>query len=403
MVDGAFLPDAKASPLFGRSRGTNQIGMKRRNEQLILSLVRHHRSLTRVEIARLTGLSLQASSVITHQLEQEGLLIRGEPLRGKVGQPAVPLSLDPEGAFAIGLKYGRRSADLALMDFVGNVRNLVRTHYDYPTPLGLEKFVRRGLAELTGELSPHRLERICGLGIAAPFELWSWAEEVGGPSEAIATWHGFDFRASFAKLCPWPVHLCKDATAACAAELVFGTAPPRDDFLYVYIATLVGGGVVLNGELFPGRSGYAGSVGSIFVPDEGGQPQRLIRRASLYLLERSLAAAGTDPAILRQSPKDWTSLGALLEEWVDHATDALSLAVGSAISVIDFQAVMIDGALPPAVRTALVEQTRAKFAALALQGVAPVEIIEGSLGADARVLGAATLPLLGDFTHAARL
>jgi predicted NBD/HSP70 family sugar kinase len=370
---------------------------------LILSLVRHHRSLTKAEIARLTGLSLQASSVITHQLEQEGLLIRGEPLRGKVGQPAVPLSLDPEGAFAIGLKYGCRGADLALMDFVGNVRGLVRTHYDYPTPVGLEKFVRRGVGELTADLLPRRRERICGLGIAAPFDLWSWVEEVGGPPEAIAAWRGFDFRESFAKLCRWPVHYCKDATAACAAELAFGTGSPREDFLYVYIATLIGGGVVLNGELFPGHSGYAGSIGSIFVPGEGGKPQCLIRRASLYLLERSIAAAGGDPAILRQSPKDWTSLGAVLDEWVEQATDALSFAIGSAISVVDFQAVMIDGALPPAVRTTLVERTRAKFAALDIQGVAPVEIIEGSLGADAGVLGAATLPLLGDFTHAARL
>ena len=43
-------------------------------------------------------------------LERDGLLVREEPMRGKVGQPSIPMSLNPEGAFSIGFKFGRRSA-----------------------------------------------------------------------------------------------------------------------------------------------------------------------------------------------------------------------------------------------------------------------------------------------------
>jgi hypothetical protein len=116
-------------------RSTNQAGVKLYNERLVLSLIRSHRSLSKTEIARCTGLSLQASSVIMKQLESAGLLLREEPLRrGKVGQPSVPMSLNPEGAFSIGFKFGRRSADLVLMDFTGITRRIVRTTYAYPTP-----------------------------------------------------------------------------------------------------------------------------------------------------------------------------------------------------------------------------------------------------------------------------
>src|SRR6185312_12448109 len=99
-------------------RGTNQSGMRDYNERLVLTLVRQHGSLAKTEIARVTGLSAQTISVIMRGLEEDGLLVRGAPVRGKVGQPSIPMSLNPDGAFFLGLKLGRRSADLVLIDFL---------------------------------------------------------------------------------------------------------------------------------------------------------------------------------------------------------------------------------------------------------------------------------------------
>src|SRR5215510_12188905 len=98
------------------ARGTNQSGVRLYNERLVLSLVRRHGSLPKAEIARLTGLSPQTVSVIVRQLEGDGLLLKKRPQRGKVGQPLVPFSLNPEGAYFVGIKIGRRSGDLILID-----------------------------------------------------------------------------------------------------------------------------------------------------------------------------------------------------------------------------------------------------------------------------------------------
>jgi predicted NBD/HSP70 family sugar kinase len=75
------------------------------------------------------------------------------------------------------------------------------------------------------------------------------------------------------------------------------------------------------------------------------------------------------------------------------------MAIGSAIAVIDFEAVVIDGAFPRSIRTILVQRTREKFGRLEMQGVAPVEIVEGHIGSEASVLGAASLPLLAGFSR----
>ena len=77
--------------------------MRAHNERIVLSLVRLHRQIHKVDLARLTGLSTQTISIITNQLTADGLLLRGTPQRGRIGQPSVPYSLNPEGALAFGV------------------------------------------------------------------------------------------------------------------------------------------------------------------------------------------------------------------------------------------------------------------------------------------------------------
>ncbi|MBV8212830.1 MAG: ROK family transcriptional regulator [Verrucomicrobia bacterium] len=385
------------------SRGTNQSGVKLYNERLVLSLIRSHGSLSKTEIAKRTGLSTQTSSVIMKQLENDGLLVKGAPVRGKVGQPSVPMSLNPEGAFSIGFKFGRRSADLVLMDFVGKVRSVLRENYAYPTPNELERFVRSGVAEIVEQLNEEQTKRICGLGIAAPFEMWGWEDEVGAPHEVQEAWRTYDIKSEVERLVTWPVHFCNDATAACAAELAFGNQARYTNFLYIFFATLIGGGIVLNGALYPGRAGYAGAFGSVLVPDTN-EPSRptaksLIRCASNYILENILKNEGKDPSILWRSPDDWSSVDSTVDAWIEQAATSVSIAIGSAISIIDFEAIVIDGAFPRAVRSSVVQRIRERFGRMDLQGLASAEIVEGTIGRDARVLGAASLPLLAGFAR----
>ncbi|WP_374332448.1 ROK family protein, partial [Aestuariivirga sp.] len=217
------------------SRGTTQTGVRLYNERLILSLVRLHGQLPKAEMARLTGLSAQTVSVIVRQLESDGLLKRRSPQRGKVGQPLVPFELDANGAFSIGLKVGRRSGDLMLLDLAGNVRHTIHRPYTFPSPGEMMGFVTSGIEELVAGLSPEQRGRISGMGIAAPFELWNWAEDVGAPADVLMAWKDFDLQAEIARHFTWPIHFCNDASAACAAELLFGRGRDLQDFAYFYL------------------------------------------------------------------------------------------------------------------------------------------------------------------------
>ncbi|OYV26515.1 MAG: hypothetical protein B7X08_01690 [Acidocella sp. 20-63-7] len=383
-------------------RGTSQTGGRLYNERLVLSLLRDHGRLAMAELARRTGLTAQTISTIVRRLEADGLISRERPVRGRVGQPSVPLVLRPDGAFSLGLHFGRRSGALFLLDLTGAVRAERHTRFAYPTPARLLRFTRQALRSILAGLSADQAARIAGLGLAIPFQLWEWEEEVGAPTGALGVWRDFDIRAALAGLCPWPIHLCNDANAACAAELVFGNPGGHANFVYFFIASLIGGGVVTEGALQPGRTGLGGAIGTLPVPAPPGSGMAatgLIRRASLFLLEAELTATGQDPGLLWTHPGDWRGFEPALGRWIEHATDALAYAVLSALAIFEFQAVVVDGAFPATVRARVVERLRMKIAERDLRGLPQAVIVEGSVGGQARALGAAALPLIAQFSR----
>jgi predicted NBD/HSP70 family sugar kinase len=385
------------------SRGTNQSGVRLYNERLVLSLIRRHGELPKADIARQTGLSPQTISIIINQLTDDGLLRRGNPKRGRIGQPSVPYSLDPDGALAFGLKIGRRSVDLYLINFVGEIVQALHKTYRYPTPEGIRRFATDGIAEMLDALPKPLATRIAGLGIAAPYEMWTWHEEMGAPKDEIDAWRTIDIRADIAALCPWPVYFANDITAACAAELMFGHGGDHIDYLYVFIGSFIGGGLVLNGHLFPGRTQNAGALGSMPAQtgaDPKGRSPQLMNVASIYVLERKLVAQGRNADILWQSPDDWgDDLGPALDEWIEEVAESLAFAIVAAIAVLDVGTVIVDGAFPAAVRQRIIATTDAAILRVNRQGLSSFQLIEGSIGNAARAMGGASLPLLANFTQ----
>jgi predicted NBD/HSP70 family sugar kinase len=214
-------------------------------------------------------------------------------------------------------------------------------------------------------------------------------------------WRGFDTAAEIAAMSPWPVTVCNDATAACAAELVLGEGARYGDFLYVFIGSFIGGGVVLNGSLYPGRTGNAGAIGSMPIAAPGAKngslTQQFIRCASIWVLEKKLLAAGRDASRLWHSPREWEDFGAPLDLWVGEVADSLAVAITAATAVLDFEAVIVDGAFPAAIGARIVERTGTSLAAVDRQGLSPVTVAQGAVGAGARAIGGACLPLLARF------
>jgi predicted NBD/HSP70 family sugar kinase len=389
-----------AAPLL-RPRGSNHVGMRQFNERVVLQAIRQNGSLPKADLARLTGLTAQTIGLITTRLEDDGLLIRHQPVRGRIGQPSIPMALNPDGAFAIGIKIGRRSADWLLVDFTGHVRQRKTLTYAFPEIKTLLPALRANLEALRdglGPLSP----RLVGIGVAAPFLLGGWHKMLGLSDQQSNRWNDIDLSAEVQAMTELPVSFAKDTTAACVAELVAGRGRDLKSFLYLFVDTFVGGGLVIHSHLHSGVHGNAGAVASLplhiaGMKDAPVPPPQLISQASLWELEQRFKSAALDPTAAYDERAMQEPFAIETQAWVTSAANALAHCVVSGTAFLDLDAVVIDGSMCRALLGAVIDQTKADLSRYNPEGIWPATVMAGSIGSDARALGGALLPLHGNF------
>ena len=391
-------PIASDAPVVLRPRGSNQVGMRQFNERVVLQAIRLNGSLPKAELARLTGLTAQTIGLITTRLEEDGLLIRHEPVRGRIGQPSVPMALNPDGAFALGIKIGRRSADLLLVDFTGTVRRRQTLPYEYPDAQTLLPVIQTHMRELHEGLGP-LATRLVGVGLAAPFNLGGWHKMLGLPQSVSDHWNRVDLSAQVQSYTDVPVQFAKDTSAACVAELVAGRGRDLKSFLYLFVDTFVGGGLVLNSHLHDGVHGNGGAVASLplQVSTLAGKPEQLIAHASLWELEQRFTEHGLDRSAAYDDRALHGAYQQHTEDWLGSAALALAHCVVSGAAFLDLGAVVIDGSFSRAMLRRLIAQTQQALQTYDWEGLWPATLIEGSIGSDARALGGALMPLHANF------
>lgn len=394
-------PDAAAEKGRLRPRGSSQGGLRQYNERVILQAIRLHGALPSAELARLTHLTAQAVSLITKSLLDDGLLLKGAPQRGKVGQPSVPLALNPDGAFAIGVKVGRRSLDVLLVDFEGRVRERSTRDYAFPDPaLVLAEIVLR-VQGLTRRLGEAGRDRVQGIGIAAPLSMGGWRSLLNFPQTLVDDWNRTDLAREVARQTGLGADLLKDTAAACVAELVAGRGRSVKSFLYVFVDTFIGGGLVIDSHLRAGLHGNAGAIGSLplGLATAGAEapPPQLLSVASLLTLEARLERAGLDPSASgdeRALEAPWLPH---TSAWLQEAGAAIALAANSAACLLDLDGVIIDGSLARPLLASLLREVDNALSRYDWEGVVRPELMSGTIGSDARAIGGALMPLYANF------
>lgn len=398
-------PDALAADAAHRlrPRGSSQGGLRQYNERVVLQAIRLHGALPAAEIARVTQLTAQTISLITKRLLEDGLLLKGQPQRGKVGQPSVPLSLNPEGAYAIGIKVGRRSLDVVLVDFAGEVRQRWTLDYPHADPDVLLAEIGRRLKDIHRKLGATRRDVLQGVGIAAPLDMGGWQALLGLPPAVAAQWQQLDLVQAVGALTDLPVMLVKDTAAACVAELVAGRGRSVKSFVYIFIDTFIGGGLVLDSHLRGGLHGNAGAVGSLplGLARHGGNgavaPAQLLSVASLLTLERAYLQAGLDPAAAGDERAMQVPWWPHTQAWLGQAADAIAMAVQGAACLLDLEGAILDGNFGRDLLAALLAETTQALQAYDWEGVVRPPLLAGTIGSDARALGGAWLPLYANF------
>ena len=141
--------------------------------------------------------------------------------------------------------------------------------------------------------------------------------------------------------------LCNDATAACAAESSSAAAGAIATSSIFSSASFSAAGLALDGALRPGRTGNAAALGSMPILAKSAVKSLGSSSRARQSIDWSVDGSGW-PRLLVDllAPELLGEFGAQLDSWIEDSASALAYATVAAISVIDFEAIVIDGALP---------------------------------------------------------
>ncbi|MHB2170193.1 ROK family transcriptional regulator [Alsobacter sp. R-9] len=379
--------------------GSNSVLVGDFNERVVLSTLRRFGPASKADLARRIGLTSNAAGVIVRKLEENGLVRAVGKRYGGRGQPATVLELDPSGAYSIGVRIDRDMIEAVLVDLSGEI--LERVVVDgLPEPVeaveALAGHVRRFRRRLGKGAS-----RLSGLGVATPYNLGSWLNELGLQAETLKAWDAFDLQPALQQATGLAVVIENDGSAAACGELLYGHGRELDDFLYLFIGPALGGGVVLGGNYLRGRNANAGDLAVVPVghstlpsaPAPRGPQTPLIARASLAALARHLRFRGVplrstldlDGAI-EAAPKAFA-------EWMDDAAEAMSCPVLTGAHILDVDHVVLAGDLSHEHLAPLAQRLAACCAERVAESRKPPQILVGAVGRDAGAVGAASLPV----------
>lgn len=374
-------------------RGVQHASLRAANRRAVLTTISFNPGISNADVSRRTGLAPQTASAIVSELEADGLLTRGEVLRGRRGQPATPLFLKLDAAYSIGCDVGWQHIDMVLVDFAAQPIGRYRRDFAYLDATTIVPELLGAVTGLLGKLNAEQRERLIGIGLASPTNIARNIELLGAPAEQAKLWQDIDLSAEIEKGSGVPTMWFNDGNCACWAELVMMPAPRPANFAYLYVGTFLGAGLVAEHNLWEGPTGNSANLGSMLVckPDGGRDFGHLI--ASIHALEKRLAAASITPPA--ENPLDWP-----WAEWEDHVGpwlvecgEALAQIVLNTAAVIEFDVAVIDGVMPKPLIERLVGETERALAKLPVMTFDRPRLVPGRLGDDAMPLGAAFMPI----------
>ena len=394
--------------LAQETNGTKRAGGVRANSlaQSVLRLIWKEHRISRAEIARNTGLSRSTVTEIVDELLPTGLIaeVGVGPSRG--GRPPIVLEFNYDAGCILGVDMGAAHVAVALTDLRGHV--LAWQHRFHPVrsdPGGTRALIAELCASCLDEKRGSR-RLLIGIGIAVPCPVDP--EHPDRFSEVVLPdWHGRGGFKPLATRYRVPLFVDNDANLGALAERWWGAGRGIDDFAYVKVATGVGSGHFIRGEVYRGATGVAGEIGHMAFDPHGkpcvcglrgclatlvGAPALVERVGELRARFPESVLAGDHPTIV--AIEDAALAGdPLAMQIVREAAGNLGIAIAGLLNLMNPRLVIVGGGIAR-LGDRLLEPLREVVRKRTLvSSLAVAEVRASELGPRSTAVGAATYVL----------
>jgi N-acetylglucosamine repressor len=272
--------------------------MREVNRSIVLDIIRRGGRVSRTDLARRSTLTKPTVSAIVEDLIARGIV--HEVGYGKTvasgGRRARLLEFNDHSAAYLGIRFGVHTTSVGIADARGEIRAMRETstiHGD----------ARRSLAQAVGLIDELVLEaglpreRLQAAGVTVPGLV-----DQGGGEVTLApnlNWSGVPMRALAQDALGIPVVVNNVTNAGAIAEGRVGAARGVRSFVWVYVGSGIGAGIMIDGQLFHGHRGFSGEIGHCPLVSDGPQCSCGLRGCLEVLASGQAIARAADEAVAR--------------------------------------------------------------------------------------------------------
>jgi predicted NBD/HSP70 family sugar kinase len=389
--------------------GSTGSTIRAHNLRAVLFAFLRQETVSRAQLAQITGLSSTSITNLVRGLIRQGVLAEVKPPRRRpaesppqrgVGRPQRGLRLVPDARFALGIHMDIDRVYLALTDLYGRPRltDTLTLPERIAAPDALRQISERAARLITGSGVPPG--KILGAGMGA-----SGLVEPETGINRIAPglgWQDVPLVDSLSASLRLPVAVENNVRAMALAETFWGAGQNATSLVFIYGRVGVGAGVAIDGQLHRGATGGAGEIGHMTILPAGGEPCRcgnsgcletLISEGAISRAAAALDLPGGDTPLLER-------LLSAAREGHEGAVDLLAeraryLGIGLAnvVTTINPEVMVVGGfftrawdVLEPGVRATLQTRTFAGMGARTRLEVTRFNEQAGVIGAAALAL-----------------
>jgi predicted NBD/HSP70 family sugar kinase len=372
----------------------------------VLRLIWQERRISRADIARQAKLSRSTVSEIVGEILPMGIVAEvGEgPSQG--GRRPIVIEFQDDACVILGVEMGATHVTVAKTDLRGQVlAHESRTHPVRTDPGGTRALIAK-LCRACLDAEPGRDRPLVGIGVAVPSPLDPCHPD--RLSEIVLpAWEGRLGLDELSARLGAPLMVDNDANLGALAEHWWGVGRGVDDLAYIKVATGIGSGHVIGGEIYRGATGTAGEIGHISIDPHGKRcicglqgclvtligGQALLARVGELAAEYPESPLAGGPNSIRDLESAALAGDPLALQVATEAAEHLGRGVAGLMNLLNPSLVIVGGDLA-GLGDLLLEPMRETIRHRTLvSSLAAAEIRAGELGPLSVAIGAATLVL----------
>ena len=247
-------------------RTGDQSYIKELNRSIALQILRSHTTISRTQIAKISGLNKATISAIVDELIEQGLALEVGRGPSSVGRRPVLLHFNANAGYAIGLEIAVGSLRAVVTNLSGQVLHVIHRETDDLAVTAVIEQIQSIIGELQVKTVPSRLG-ILGVGVGVPGLVnFSKGIVLNAPN---LQWQNVPMQAQLEAALSLPVWIDNEANAGALGEKLFGAGKDVANVVYISAAAGIGAGIIVKGDLLRGADGLAGEFGHMTIESQG--------------------------------------------------------------------------------------------------------------------------------------